>query len=191
MTMTIPTIPSMPAGYVATSTDMNNLAYCCTFLSTKPISRVRDAAGGQALSTTGSPVIINFATKDIDTDGMWSSGTPNRLTIATPGWYKFRYAIATGTGTTLRVCGQTISTTGANNPAGSGVVSSPYWGSYSYSASGNTAYARAAGIWPFYLYAGDYLQVQGFTDNAVSTVTTAPSAGNNGGSYFGLELVSI
>jgi hypothetical protein len=189
MTMTIPTIPSLPAGYIVTPADLNNLAYCCTFLYTKPIARIRDAAGGQSIST--SAISVNFATKDIDTDGMWSSSAPTKLTIQTPGWYKLRYAVAVTTGTTNRVNAQVKSTTGANNPQGSGVVSAAYWGAYTYAASGNTEYAGASGVWPFYLYAGDSLSVLALTDNGVNTAVTAPSSGNNGGSYFSLEYVSI
>lgn len=193
MTMVIPTIPTMPAGYIATGTDMNNLAYCCTFLSTMPIARVRDAAGGQSLSTSsGSPTQISFATKDIDTDGMWSAGSPTFLTVQTPGWYKFRYSVAVGTGGSVRVNCHMRSTSGANNPGGAGNNSAALWGAYTYAAaSSNNEYAGAAGVWPFYLYSGDQLAVRAYTDNAVSTVTTAPSSGNNGGSFFSLEMVSI
>src|SRR5580765_2726940 len=96
MAMIIPTVPQLPAGHIATVDEMNQLAYACTFLLTKPIARVRDTTGGAAIGTTAAAIAFN--TKDTDTDSMWATGANNKLTIQTPGWYKFRYGVATAGG---------------------------------------------------------------------------------------------
>jgi hypothetical protein len=188
--MDIPTIPDLPAGHIVTADEMNQLGYACTFLATKPLTRARDATGGQALGT--SATIINWTTTDVDSDSMWSSGNASRLTVQTPGLYKIRYAVAVAAASATRVGARCVSTTGSNNPSGSGVTSTPYWGAYVYcNASGTTQYAGASGVWPFHLYAGDYLQIEAYRDNAISTATTAPASGANGGSYFSCEFVSV
>ena len=178
MTMTLPTLPALPAGYVATAADMNNLAYCATFALTKPITLAYDSAGSQSLSTA---TVMSWGAVKYDTDGMWSSGTPNRLTVQTSGWYKIRYNVvstiaSTGGGNTY--C---TSTTGSNNPAGSGVTSSQCWPGYSDVFTTSGGGAGASGIWPFYLYQGDYVQV--FWTG--STVTTTQNL-----SFFSLEFAS-
>src|SRR5216684_6734082 len=95
MTMTIPTVPYMPAGYVVQPSDMNALAACATFLLTKPVARIHDVTGSQAMDGSADipAVVINFTTVDIDTDGMWAAIHPERLTIQTQGFYKVRYGV--------------------------------------------------------------------------------------------------
>lgn len=189
MSMTIPTIPALPAGYVVQLADMQNLAAAATFALNKPYARVYDATGGVAILTT--PTLVTYTNASFDPDGMWSVTNPNRLTIQTPGWYKVRHS--TNAGTSKTHVAWAISTTGANNPAGSGITSSPYWGGYCNGVSGaQGARPHAAGIWPFYLYAGDYVQIQ-VQANATgnSTGTGAPGGGTVGGSWFSLEMVSI
>src|SRR5215471_13164509 len=85
MTLVIPTIPSLPAGHVVTSDEMNQLANAATFLLGKPVVHVHDGTGGYAWA---APMAC-WDTKDYDTDGMWSSGAKDRLTVQTSGWYKF------------------------------------------------------------------------------------------------------
>jgi hypothetical protein len=187
MAMTLPTLPNMPAGYVATAADMNNLAYACTFLLTKPVASVQDTNNTQVF-TSSPPVALPFNTKNYDTDGMWSSGANNKLTIQTPGWYKFRYTVfATTAGGVTDAFGTYLeSTTGANNPAGAGVVSSDHWHGYTDVFSSSGGAAGASGIWPFYLYAGDFLQLFALGLAAALNYTLS-----NSQSYFQLEYVSL
>lgn len=188
--LTIPKIPNLPAGYTVQLADMQNLAAAATFLLNKPMTRIRDTSGGQSITT--SPAAVTFSVADLDIDGMWNVSNPTRLTVQTPGWYRALYSVNCG-GTTMSYTSWITSTTGANNPAGAGVVSLPYWGGYAQvPGSLQAARPRGFGIWPFYLYAADYLQVmiQGSTTGA-STATTAPGSATAGGSYFSLELVSI
>ena len=116
MAMSIPVIPSLPAGHVVTAAEMNKLAYACTFLLGKPIARVEDTNAAQALTTSATTITFG-SPRVFDTDGMWNAANPNRLTVQTPGWYKLRYHV-NGTNPS----GQGIleayaqSTTGANNP---------------------------------------------------------------------------
>jgi hypothetical protein len=187
--MTIPTIPSLPAGYVVQLADLQNLAAAETFALNKPMTSVIDNTGGQAITT--SFAAVTFTTVVFDLDGMWVGGSPKRLTIQTPGWYKVRYGINIGTATV--VCNAAVgSTTGANNPLGAGVNSAKYWDGYADLASGTNGWASASGDWPFYLYQGDFLQVFIVASAAgSSTATGAPTGFAQGGSYFSLELVSI
>jgi hypothetical protein len=187
--MTIPTIPALPAGYVVQLADLQNLAAAETFALSKPMASVIDNTGGQAITT--SFLAVTFTTVVFDLDGMWVGGSPKRLTVQTPGWYKVRYGINVGTagGTYDTAVG---STTGSNNPLGAGVSSAKYWAGYAVPASGAVGWASASGDWPFYLYQGDFLSV--FIKAAAagtSTGITAPTGFAQGGSYFSMELVSI
>lgn len=187
--MTIPTFPSLPAGYVVQLTDLEDLAYAATFALTKPMTKVVDNTGGQAVTT--SYLAMTFSAAVFDLDGMWTGGSPKRLTVQTPGWYKVRYGINFGTNGGVYNTA-VASTTGSNNPLGSGVQSAKYWGGYCDENASAIGWATASGDWPFYLYQGDFVQV--FIQAAAtgsSTGTTAPVAATNGGSYFSLELVSI
>jgi hypothetical protein len=176
--MTIPVIPALPAGYVATAADLNALAYGCTFLLGKPIARVYDTTGSQILLATGTAV--TYDTAGVDTDGMWNVSNPTRLTVQTPGYYRVRYGV-NDNGITLNACAVIV--TGSNNPVGAG-VSSQSWGSYSIGQS-SQGRASAAGILPQFLYALDYVYVLA-SPNASATQNTT-----DGGSFLSLELVSI
>jgi hypothetical protein len=187
--MAIPVIPTLPAGYVVQLADLQNLAYAATFALTRPMSSVIDNTGGMAITT--SFLAVSFTTEIFDIDNMWIVGSPKRLTVQTPGWYKVRYGInlSSAGGQYNTAVG---STTGANNPLGAGVNSAKYWAGYCDEAAGTSGWASASGDWPFYLYQGDFLQV--FVQAAAagtSTGTAAPTGFAQGGSYFGLELVSI
>lgn len=189
MSMTIPTIPSLPAGYVVTVDDLNNLADAATFALTKPMLYAVDNTGGMAITTSWQS--ISFTSTVFSTDGMWLAGSPKRIQIQTPGWYKFSYGVNVGTvggvfNSAMRA------TTGANNPQGSGVTSNYYWMGYSDEPAATPGFCAAAGDWPFYLYEGDFLQVfiQAAATGA-STGTTAPASGGHGASYVYAELVSI
>lgn len=190
MSMVIPDVSTFDAGYIAVLDDIKDLAEAATFLLGKPMSRVLDGTGGVAILTT--PTIVTFTTASFDPDGMWNVSTPNRLTIQTPGWYRVSYSVNCGAAADTFVSWVT-STSGANNPAGAGVTSAPYWsGSSDGVASSAAARPGGSGIWPFYLYAGDYLQVSVQSNAAgASTGTGAPGTAGSGGSFFELELVSI
>lgn len=192
MAMTIPAIPSLPAGHVVTVADMQSLANAATFLLNKPIVLVEQVAGPQAIGTSlGAFTGFTSAGLIYDTDGMWNSANPGQLTVQTPGWYKVRYSVNFGTASgTFNAAVR--STTGSNNPAGPGVQSGNYWGSYSVSpGTGQPIYGGAQGVWPAYLYAGDYLQIFMKAASAgSSTGLTAPGTGTNGGTWFAAEFVS-
>lgn len=188
--MTIPTIPVLPAGYVVQLADMQNLSACATFLLGKPISRVMDETGGAAIGTSFAP--ISFTNTAFDPDGMFSLSQPTRLTIQTPGWYKLRYMVNCGTVGGTYVA-NVVGTTGSNNPAGSGLTVGPYWQSGGVNTTSDRGRPAGSGIWPVYLYAGDYLQVQ--VEAAATGSQTGVGAGGItttlAGSMFSLEYVSI
>lgn len=183
MTMTIPTIPSLPAGHLVTVAEMNQLAAACTFLLTKPMARIRDAAGGQAIGTTA--VVVTIGTTDFDLDGM-TGVHANSLTVATPGWYKLRYTVNVTSAAPQSTQVVARSVTGPNNPLGSGINSAGYWGNNIISTA-QAGSGGATGLWPFYLYAGDYIQI--LAAAAVASVITTTTT--NEGSSLSLELVSI
>lgn len=185
MAMTIPTIPSsLPAGYVVTANDMNNLGAACTFLMTRPIARVHDAAGTQTIGT--SVVAVQFNTKDFDTDGMWSSGANTRLTVQTPGFYKVEYWIdLMGSSSSTNADTYVQVTSGSNNPAGAGIIQ-PCWGGHATAgvAASTRSGAHSAGILPLYMYSLDYVEIYALCTTATPLSTSIPS-------FLTMELVSI
>lgn len=184
MTMVIPTLPSLPAGSVATATQMNQLSTACTFLLTKPIVRVHDAAG--SLAITGSATAVPFNTSDFDTDGMWSSGSNTILTVQTPGWYKVAYGISFA-GATNPVNTYIAGTTGPNNPGGSGNSIGHFWAGYSNGIVASPGGAcGGSGVFPFYLYAGDKIQVNILSNTTGDTLSVSVSD-----SFFQAEYVSV
>jgi hypothetical protein len=175
----LPALTPVPAGYIVTAADLNNMAYACTFLMNKPIARVHDATGGQTIAAAGNTAII-FDTKDFDTDGMWSSSTPTQLTIQTPGYYHVRFMVNQAPATATA---WVLVTTGANNPAGQGITNI-YYDGYVIAVS-NIGACGAAGVLPQYLYALDFVQV--FCRSNVSSTTF----GGTTGPFFSLEYVSL
>jgi hypothetical protein len=185
MTMTIPTIPELPAGYVVQEADMNNLAYCCTFLLTKPIAMVYDSAGGQSIATGPAYTTISWGSKYFDTDGMWTSSAPTVLTVQTPGWYKVRWGLTVGS-TVLATTGSVYSMSGANNPGGSGNMSALFWSGYSGQFGTAPGGSGCGGLWPYYLWAGDQLSLL-----ASASTTGETTVSTNNPSWFSAEYVSI
>jgi hypothetical protein len=186
MTMTIPTIPTLPAGYIVTATDMNNLSAGATFLLNKPLTRVHDAAGTQAVTATAAAIAFN--TVDMDTDTMWSSGSNTKLTVQTPGFYKISYladALGASSSAPMNTYVQVI--TGANNPLGSGVSMPFCWGGYGSAgvALSNRVCAHASGIIPWYMYIGDTTSIM------VKASATGMTLNTSFDSYCCMELVSI
>lgn len=188
--LTIPVIPSLPAGHVVQLSELQALASAASFLLGKPATEIADEVGGQAITTSYNPVTFSQAIFDVD--GMWNVSFPSRLTIQTPGWFKLRYIVNTGT-VANALNTYVTSTSGSNNPGGAGVTSAPYWAGYCENpgGAGLYTYAGASGVWPFFLYAGDYLQVS-VTSGAAgsSTATGAPGTATEGFSRFSLEYVS-
>ena len=191
--LAIPSVPPLPAGHVVQLADLQALASAASFLLAPPMTKALDETGGQTIGT--SSTTINFTNNPIDIDGAWTAGNPSRFTIQTPGWYKIRYAISLDNiGGVGPFVSWVKSTTGANNPAGAGVVSSPFWSGYSPStASGANVFLGAAGLWPFYLYTGDYLQVSCFGAASGAVTNIADPAGGSpfGGSWFSIEYKSV
>lgn len=181
MALTIPTIPTLPAGAVVTAADLNNCRACVSFLLAKPMCRVQDTTGGQSIGIV-TYTNVSFNVESFDTDGMFSA-PDNKITVQTPGWYKIRYGVVATIGTTV-LNTEVRHTTGANNPQGAGVVSAAFWGGYGIIQT--TGAAGSSGLWPFYLYAGDFVQVSVIGSGTGSTTGTT-----NTGSFFSMEYVSI
>jgi hypothetical protein len=185
VTMTIPTIPTMPAGYIAQAADMNNLAYAVQFLLGKPISRVYDTTGTQAITTAS--VLVTWGAASFDPDGMWSSGTPTVLTVQTPGFYNMDYCVQGAASPTINMNTGLLVTTGPNNPAGSGISTPAYPGYGGGSQTGGQRCSgHASGVIPWYLYIGDTVGVNVVAGSAGMTLSTGVTP-----SFLALELVSV
>jgi hypothetical protein len=174
----IPSLTPVPAGYVVQAADLNNMAYACTFLMSKPIARVHTATGGQSIVAAGNTA-ITFDTADFDTDGMWNASTPTQLTIQTPGYYHVRFGCNCASGISNAWA---LATTGANNPAGQGITNI-YYDGYVIAVSSMGA-SGAGGVIPQYLYALDFIQI------FCRASTTSTVFGGTIGPYFSLEYVS-
>lgn len=183
MSMTVPVVTPMAAGYTVQSSDMNNLAAACSFLLGKPCAQVVATTARSGIPATSGGAATEFDSASFDTDGMWNSNAPRRLTVQTPGYYKVRYTVVTENVNVFQTWME--STAGPNNPAGSGVTSGPQLPGYGVGQSGlPSTGSGCAGIWPFYLYPGDYLQVFVFA-SAPTSWEVSPV-----GSEFSLEYVS-
>lgn len=184
MTYVVPQVPTLPAGYIVTADDMNDLSEVCTFLMTKPLCRAYDSVGTQAIGTSLTTISWGAVSLDVYPSGaaaMWSSGTPTRLTIQVQGFYKVRYLVKAYGVATMNT--EAYVTTGANNPGGSGNLYS-HWLGYDYAAAADPGgCAGASGIWPMRLYPGDYMTIAVSTDTAGHTDASTPS-------QFSLEWVS-
>lgn len=180
MALTIPTVPDLPAGHVVTAAELNACGAAVTFLLNKPVCRVHDGGTGATINN-GTMTSIAWSAQDIDTDSMFAP-TSTDIVIQTPGWYKVRYGVNCTGGTNL-ISTRVVSFTGPNNPQGSGIQSLAYWGGYCVIST--TGAAGSSGLWPFYLYAGDILNVQAVTNNTGVTMVTT-----NAASFFAVEYVS-
>jgi hypothetical protein len=72
---------------------------------------------------------------------------------------------------------------GPNNPKVGSAASE--WGSFSYGVSALAA-AGCSGLWPYYLYQGDYLQIYAQYSGGTTTTSTTDS-----GSFFSMEWVGF
>lgn len=190
MTMTIPTPPKIVAGQVVTADDLNAVGSCVSFLLNKPIVRVRENSGGAwSFSSSGTILFASSPNIEVDTDGMWDSVNNDRMIVQTPGWYKLYYQI-TVNGTGDAVNAAAYCTTGSNNPEGAGVTIGPYWASY---CDGFPGALQARGVWPFYLYAGDYVRLKGFSASGDANPASSyvkDLQGNSGqGTVWSMEYV--
>lgn len=186
-------LPNFYAGYVVQPSDLNELNQVASLLLNKPFAHISDVTAGTAIGTSLAAIpMVGVASvnvggvNQIDTDSMWNAANPTRLTVQTPGWYKLRYGITAAVGSAsnwLNAVGRV--TTGANNPAGAGLTTQS-WPSYSTLASPAAAAVSGGGLWPAYMYQGDYFEVEASTAVG-SAVTTGTSFSP---SYISAEFVS-
>lgn len=184
--MNLPILPDMPAGYVVQAADLNNAAGCVTFLMNKPYVRVTSVSAGTSIGTGNTA--MHWDTRGDDPDNMASLGSfPTRLTVQTPGWFKVRYGLTTTSNSLVNMT-FVQETTGNNNPGGPGNTFGPFWGSDSTGASGGSKAPGAGGLWPYYMYAGDYLEVYAL---ASATGDALDATGTSVPSFFSMEYISM
>lgn len=196
MTLVVPTVPVLPAGYTVQAADLNQLAAVATFLLGKPYAHIADQSGGTSIATVAfsalggtislvgctTATINNGTSGSIDTDGMWTfgaGGTGNFLTVQTPGWYIARVGIrvTVTSGDWLKIW--PVFVPGLNNPVqsfySSGVALYPNQAS---TDGGDAITLTAGGLSPFPLYPGDEIAMFGYCDTG--TMTSAISGAENG-----------
>lgn len=184
MTKVLPSVADIPAGSIVTASELNAVGSAMAFLLDKPQALIEDTVGAQTVTNVSTGTKITFATKIYDTDGMYSSGATDRLTIQTPGYYKVNYNVDCVSGTPLSLNAWVLSTTGPNNPQGAGVTGQ-FWPGYMVPQSTVGMRVSAGGLWPQYLWPGDFLSL--FAYAATNTSTTS----NTNPSYLAVEWMSI
>lgn len=85
MAKTYNSIPTVSTGDVYTATAHNNIV---TNVNNYRVPPACIAYRNTAQSTTNSTITaVSFTTAGVDTDGMFSAGSPTRITVQTPGIY--------------------------------------------------------------------------------------------------------
>jgi hypothetical protein len=85
--MDIPSPLAFTVGELVDADTMNNNSSAIDFFLSPPHCYVSRVSSVQSLATGGSGTAISFDTEVYDTDLMYSSGSPTRITIVTPGIY--------------------------------------------------------------------------------------------------------
>lgn len=100
------------AGMLTDEQLFDSLSYALNFLLSPPEVVVVQTTAQAIASNGGTATFITFQSSTRDTDGMWNAGTPNLVTVQTPGWYEAEWAViwASKADTTSRV--QSISVNG-------------------------------------------------------------------------------
>lgn len=170
MTATVPVIPDMPAGTVATEAEMNAVGTACVFLTgfgagDRPFWNVRRASAGTQNASTDA--VVPWDTAVSDSDGVWSSATPGQVTIQTPGYYHADWCIATlgGIATQELTAYLRVTTSAANPENPSAVFDAQFCGVYSVVTYGYVI-PSGGGVLPIRLYPGDALALHLVTDSA-------------------------
>lgn len=183
---TVPTVPTEPAGVIAAAADLNAWAGACTFklgsaAGNKPMFFLM-ASTTQSFGTSSGTKVIwsNTAAIFKDNDGGWASGTPDRYTIQTPGYWTFDWTVNAGIWASYLQAWCTVQTTAANPYNPSVNINFQYT---NMAQTGSNAFATSGGLCPIYLYPGDYVAV-----NAQPGAATTSSS--NPYSHFTGEWVS-
>jgi hypothetical protein len=85
---TVPVSKTWVDGVVTTKADLDaQTKTSWEFFLDKPFCKVERASSVQSIAASGSHVAISFDTEVEDNDGMYSAGSPTRITIQTDGLY--------------------------------------------------------------------------------------------------------
>lgn len=170
---TIPSIPSLSAGEIATADAMNQIASAVRFgLSASsggaPAWSLMQSTA-QSLPTAGTT--IKWDTKLVDNDGVWASSNNSQVTIVTPGYYAIDWNVgmATGTASWALQCWAQVVTT-ANNPYyPSREFPFQFTSLYQVAVTSTGLYANSGGLVPLWCNTGDIIQIQATPSVAIST----------------------
>lgn len=164
--MQAPAANPQQAGLVAASADMNAYSAAASFLCSPPMAQAFAHASAQSLTGSASNAII-WAAPGRDNDGTWSAGSPDRFTIATPGFYEVTAHAGIASTAAAAECWIQL-TTGSGNPAGPGVVTS-WWHGSGTAFAGSNLFIGSAGLIPVLIYATDVLQLMVQPANTCTT----------------------
>lgn len=176
-TTVAPVIPTEPAGVIATSKDLNEWAtasqfFLGSFRGTQPVFFLM-AAATQSLTTSFTAVTYSSSAPVFkDNNGAWTSGTPSRMTVMTPGFYSIAWSVSAASGAGHLQCYAQVTTTAANpfNPS-----ATMKFQAANRAATTNITVTSSGGLVPIYLATGDYIEVYALVGSAVSTsLTFAP-----------------
>lgn len=173
----VPAVPTEPAGVIATSRDLNEWANASQFFlgssrGTAPVFFLQ-AATTQSLTT--SFTAVNWSSSAAvfkDNNGAWTSGTPSRMTVMTPGFYSIAWSVSAASGAGHLQCYAQVTTTAANpfNPS-----TTVKFQAANRASTTNITVTGSGGLVPIYLATGDYVEVYALVGSAVSTsLTFAP-----------------
>jgi hypothetical protein len=176
MGATIPAVPVENAGTVSASADWNAWGSAASFLlksasGSLPMFFLMSSTA-QTWTTSGVPVNwSNTAAVFKDNDSGFSSGTPNRYTIQTAGYWTFTYAINGGTSSTNLATYFQVTTSAANPYNPSATVQFCFNDKKSFAAQGSNNCSGS--LCPIYLFPADFVQVFAVT-SATSTEGSSP-----------------
>lgn len=176
-TTVTPTIPTEPAGVIATSRDLNDWANAASFFlgstrGTQPMFFLM-ASATQGLTTSFTAVTYSSSAPVFkDNNGAWSSGTPSRVTVMTPGFYTVAWSVSAASGAGHLQAYAQVTTTAANpfNPS-----TTLKFQESNRAATTSIVVTSSGGLVPFYLATGDYIEVYALVGTAENTsLTLAP-----------------
>ena len=113
----VPVMRTWTDGEVVTAAEMNsNVRDPINFLISPPRCLLTTSAGATFSSNASPTVITQWDTPLVNTDGIWSSGNPQRMTANTPGLYEVQMYLhfpwVTVSGNTSYQCGITLNAGG-------------------------------------------------------------------------------
>ena len=176
--VSVPSVPTENAGVVSSASDLNAWSAACTWLlgsgsNTMPVFFLQQGTA-QGL-TTSFAGITNYSSSAAifkDNAGGFSGGTPNRYTVQLAGFYTINWGISVVSGASY-IEAYGVCFTGASNPYNPS--SFAIFHHQTRNVGTTDAFVSGRGLVPFYLVAGDFIEIQARVGVAANTDTAWPS----------------